>query len=86
MISDAGCGDLGRDQGRYAVAGVLADRDVWLHGDRKLSTCSQRFLGVTLRTDTPEFWFAMQIAMLCGFATAYPMNWLLIRTGIKEKM
>jgi hypothetical protein len=45
-----------------------------------------RVLGTTMQTDTPEFWFAMQIAMLCGFATAYPMNWLLIRTGVKEKM
>jgi len=36
--------------------------------------------------DTPEFWFAMQIAMLCGFCTAYPVNWLLVRAGVKEKM
>ncbi len=34
----------------------------------------------------PEFWFAMQIAMLCGFVTAYPVNWWLIRQGIKEAM
>jgi hypothetical protein len=46
----------------------------------------QHVLGVAMSTDTPEFWFMMQIAMLCGFATAYPMNWLLIRTGVKEKM
>ncbi|MGH7023514.1 MAG: DUF4396 domain-containing protein [Caulobacteraceae bacterium] len=35
---------------------------------------------------TPEFWFAMQIAMLCGFVTAYPVNWLLVKYGVKEKM
>lgn len=34
----------------------------------------------------PEFWFAMQIAMLAGFATSYPVNWLLILLGLKEKM
>lgn len=34
----------------------------------------------------PVFWFMMQIAMLCGFLTAYPVNWLLIRKGIKEAM
>lgn len=33
-----------------------------------------------------DFWFNMQIAMLCGFITAYPMNWLLIKTGIKKGM
>ena len=35
---------------------------------------------------SPEFWFAMQLAMLCGFATGYPVNWWLIRAGVKEKM
>ncbi|MGF6788755.1 DUF4396 domain-containing protein [Paraburkholderia sp. 35.1] len=33
-----------------------------------------------------EFWFAMQIAMLAGFVTSYPVNWWLIRSGVKEKM
>jgi len=35
---------------------------------------------------TPEFWFAMQWAMLLGFAFAYPVNALLIRSGLKEAM
>ncbi len=34
----------------------------------------------------PEFWFTMQIAMLCGFITSYPVNWWLVKRGIKEKM
>ena len=42
--------------------------------------------GVTLQTNTPSFWFMMQIAMMCGFATAYPVNWWLLRSGIKEAM
>ncbi len=37
------------------------------------------------KTD-PVFWFMMQIAMLAGFLTAYPVNWWLVSTGIKEKM
>lgn len=32
------------------------------------------------------FWWMMQVAMLCGFLTAYPVNWLLIRLKIKEAM
>jgi Domain of unknown function (DUF4396) len=28
----------------------------------------------------------MQIAMACGFATTYPVNWLMIRFGVKERM
>jgi hypothetical protein len=28
----------------------------------------------------------MQIAMICGFATAYPVNAWLIRSGVKEAM
>jgi len=43
-------------------------------------------LGTELRTDSVEFWFMMQIAMLFGFATSYPVNWWLIRIGVKEKM
>ena len=43
-------------------------------------------LEVKLRTDMVEFWFMMQIAMICGFLTAYPVNWWLIRSGIKEAM
>ncbi len=37
------------------------------------------------KTD-PVFWFMMQIAMLLGFATSYPVNWWLLRRGIKEQM
>lgn len=37
------------------------------------------------KTD-PLFWFMMQIAMLAGFLTSYPVNWWLIRKGIKEVM
>ncbi|GAB3683712.1 hypothetical protein GCM10028792_33430 [Salinisphaera aquimarina] len=32
------------------------------------------------------FWFMMQIAMIIGFATAYPANWWLIKRGIKHGM
>jgi hypothetical protein len=46
----------------------------------------RRFYGATATVDTPEFWFAMQLAMLCGFATSYPVNWLLVTSGVKEKM
>lgn len=45
-----------------------------------------RVLGATLSVASVEFWFMMQIAMLCGFVTAYPVNWWLIRRGIKEAM
>lgn len=34
----------------------------------------------------PVFWFMMQLAMLFGFLTSYPVNWWLIRSGVKEKM
>ncbi len=33
-----------------------------------------------------EFWFMMQLAMACGLLTAYPMNWWLIKAGIKTAM
>jgi hypothetical protein len=33
-----------------------------------------------------RYWLMMQMAMICGFATSYPMNWWLIRVGLKEAM
>lgn len=36
--------------------------------------------------DSVEFWGAMQLAMIAGFITSYPMNWWLIKAGIKEHM
>lgn len=39
-----------------------------------------------IEASEPLFWFMMQIAMVCGFITAYPTNWLLIKVGVKEKM
>ncbi len=39
-----------------------------------------------LDTTDPLFWFMMQIAMLAGFVTAFPINWWLIKKGIKERM
>lgn len=46
----------------------------------------RRLYGHIAEVSSPEFWFAMQIAMICGFFTSYPVNWLLVRHGIKEKM
>lgn len=42
--------------------------------------------GAIAPTTCPEFWFAMQIAMLAGFVTSYPVNWLLLKAKVKEPM
>jgi hypothetical protein len=33
---------------------------------------------------TSVYWWMMQVGMILGFATSYPMNWILIKYGIKE--
>ncbi len=33
-----------------------------------------------------EFWAAMQVAMVAGCLTSYPVNWWLVSAGIKERM
>ncbi len=38
------------------------------------------------KPDTAVYWFMMQIAMILGFLTSYPANWLLVKKGIKEVM
>lgn len=37
-------------------------------------------------TPTTVHWFMMQVGMIVGFWTAYPMNALLLRWGLKEPM
>jgi len=32
------------------------------------------------------YWWMMQVGMILGFVTSYPMNWVLIKYGIKEPM
>ncbi|MGN6243504.1 MAG: DUF4396 domain-containing protein [Motilibacteraceae bacterium] len=39
-----------------------------------------------LHPDSPVYWFLMQIGMVLGFLTAWPVNSWLIRKGIKEAM
>jgi len=39
-----------------------------------------------LHADEPFFWMMMQIGMALGFMTAYPVNWWLVRVGLKESM
>jgi hypothetical protein len=39
-----------------------------------------------LEKSDPVFWFMMQVAMLAGFLTAYPVNWWLVTSGVKERM
>jgi hypothetical protein len=59
------------------VVGIITKRAVADAVIESARTC--------LRANSFEFWFMMQIAMLCGFVTSYPANWWLLRTGIKEK-
>ncbi|MBF7019193.1 DUF4396 domain-containing protein [Staphylococcus sp. 18_1_E_LY] len=39
-----------------------------------------------LQPNKLEYWFLMQIAMLIGFITSYPVNWYLVKKGIKHAM
>lgn len=84
----------GLSPGKGIVAALKADTlslTAWQVGMYGLMAIVQfylyrHFFGQKAEVDTPEFWFAMQLAMVAGFATAFPVNWWLIRAGIKEKM
>ena len=39
-----------------------------------------------LKPTTATYWFMMQIGMIIGYFTSYPMNSLLVRWGLKEAM
>lgn len=62
---------------QIGMYGFMAFAHFYLYG---------RLLGARAEVNTPEFWFAMQLAMIVGFLTAYPVNWWLIRNGVKERM
>lgn len=47
---------------------------------------TQKLLFPGLEPTSWTFWFMMQIAMMLGLATTFPMNWWLIRRGVKEAM
>lgn len=44
------------------------------------------FFNPALHPNSPVFWFMMQLGMVVGFATTFPVNWWLVKTGIKEAM
>lgn len=43
-------------------------------------------LGRELAPTTVVYWFMMQLGMFAGFFTSYPVNWWLLKKGIKEAM
>lgn len=43
-------------------------------------------LAPPLKPTDLAYWVRMQVAMVAGFATTYPVNFCLIQRGIKEKM
>jgi hypothetical protein len=72
------------------VAAVKADTlsltswQVGMYGWMAIATFG--LFGAELGKNSPVFWFMMQVAMVAGFLTAYPVNWWLLRRGIKERM
>ncbi len=77
----------GLPPGKCIVSALKADAlslTAWQVGMYGFMEIAQFFLyrhyfGQMAQVDTPEFWFAMQLAMVAGFITAYPVNWWLIR-------
>ena len=84
--------DLGVREGIVAaVKADIASISAWQIGMYGLMAAIQfgwyaHAFGGIAEVNAPEFWFAMQLSMLAGFCTSYPVNWLLIRAGLKEKM
>jgi hypothetical protein len=47
---------------------------------------TQKLLFPGLEPTSWDHWFMMQIAMMLGLATTFPVNWVLIRSGVREAM
>ena len=39
-----------------------------------------------LKVNEAVFWFMMQVGMILGFLTSYPVNFYLVKSGWKERM
>ncbi|MGH8164548.1 MAG: DUF4396 domain-containing protein [Rhodanobacteraceae bacterium] len=80
--------DLGVGEGLVQASKAdflsLTAWQVGMYGWMAIATFA--IFGHEIEKTNPVFWFMMQIAMLAGFLTSYPVNWWLLRAGIKEKM
>jgi Domain of unknown function (DUF4396) len=80
----------GLSLGKGLVAAIKADTlsltswQLGMYGWMAIATFA--IFGHELEKTNPVFWFMMQIAMLAGFATAYPVNRWLLKKKIKEPM
>jgi hypothetical protein len=84
----------GLSPGEGVVAAVKADTAsliAWQVGMYGFMAFAQFYLfpylvGQRAPVNSAEFWAAMQVAMVAGFMTSYPVNWALVRSGLKERM
>ncbi|ACB24530.1 MULTISPECIES: DUF4396 domain-containing protein [Methylobacterium] len=84
----------GLSPGEGLVAAVKADTlslISWQVGMYGFMAFAQFYLfphlaGDRASVNSVEFWFAMQVAMVAGFLTSYPVNWWLVSSGVKERM
>lgn len=51
-----------------------------------VSTIAKSYVPGSESPLSPEFWFIMSMALLCGFIAAYPMNWWLVSNHLKHGM
>ena len=58
----------------------------WQIGMYGWSAVEHFIMHLNLMPANPIFWLMMSIGMMCGFITAYPTNWLLVKLNIKTGM
>lgn len=79
---------LSRGEGvKEAVKADFLSLTAWqvgMYGWMAIATFA--IFGREIPKGSPVFWFMMQVAMLLGFLTSYPVNWVLLRKGVKEAM
>ena len=58
----------------------------WQIGMYSWSAIEHFIMHLNFMPTNPNFWLMMSIGMICGFITAYPTNWLLVKLNIKTGM
>ena len=49
-----------------------------------MAVCSKLIFDSSLEANDLVFWFMMQLSMIIGLIISYPMNWMLVKQGIKK--
>ncbi|MDA8252957.1 MAG: DUF4396 domain-containing protein [Rhodospirillales bacterium] len=78
-------GSYRRSLARTVIPEFLS-MNLLMTGMVSIAAIGRALIAERLSPVTPDFWFVMSMALLTGFAVAFPINWWLVAKGLKHGM